>query len=236
MNFYGRQNRILVEQTLKKGIIKDSQISECELSNLAVKNVQWDHADMRDLHANDILFENTKFKGSVFFRSSFMRAFFNKAVLHEMSLDGLTLIKSRWHNTWLTDSTVKNACLQRSVFSGNRLISTSMLDFEALDMRIDNCVFAHSMFSISYGSGMNGFSNAIISNCIFFHCHFKGYPLRGAKLYSCVFVYCSGEIGDYMECSNVAGIGLGGKAQTMPLRRAEEARRLVGQYVLRGQS
>jgi uncharacterized protein YjbI with pentapeptide repeats len=236
MSFYGRQNRILVEQALEKGEIKDSQISECELSNLAVKNVQWDHTDMRDLHANDIAFENTKLGKSVFFRSSFMRASFDNAVLNTMTLDGLTLIKSRWHKCRLADSTVKNVCMQKSVFSGDSFISSSMLDFEALDMQINNCVFAHSMFNISYGSGMNGFSGAVISNCVFYHCRFEGYPLRGAKLSSCVFVYCSGEIGDDMECSNVAGIGLRGRARTMPLKRAEEARRLVLQYAPQGRA
>jgi len=234
MSFYGRQNRVLVEQALEKGAIRDSQISECDLSNLIVKNVSWDHAGMRDLHANDIAFENTKLEGSVFSRSSFMRSSFDSSVLNAMTLDGLTLIKSRWRNCRLAGSTVKNVCMQRSVFSGNSFISSPMLDFEALDMRIDGCVFAHSLFSISYGSGMNGFSNAAISNCVFYHCRFEGYPLRGAKLSSCVFVYCSGEIGDDMECDNVAGLGLRGRARTMPLRRAEDARRLLGQYAPRG--
>jgi uncharacterized protein YjbI with pentapeptide repeats len=236
VSFYGGQNRILVEQALEKGEIKDSQISECDLSRLAVKNIQWDHTDIRDLHANDIIFENTKLEGSSFFRSSFMRASFDKVVLSAMTLDGLTLIKSRWYGSWLTGSTMKNLCMQKSVFSGGRFISSSLLDFEALDMRVENCIFAHSMFSISYASGMNGFSNATISNSIFYHCRFEGYPLRGARLSSCVFVYCSGEIGDEMECANVAGIGLKGKAKRRALQKENEARSLLGQYAAWGQA
>jgi len=236
VSFYGRQNRILVEQALEKGEIKDSQISECDLSNMVVSNIQWNHTDIRDLHANDIEFQNSKLEKSNFFRSSFMRASFDRATLSGMTLDGLTLIKSRWNKSWLTDSIMKNMCMQRSVFSCGRFISSSLLDFEALDMRVENCVFAHSAFNISYGSGMNGFCNAVISNCIFYHCRFEGYPLRGAKMSSCIFIYCSGEIGDEMECSNVVGIGLRGRAKRKPLQKEVEARRLIGQYAAWGKA
>jgi uncharacterized protein YjbI with pentapeptide repeats len=234
MNFYGRSNRILVEQALEKGTITDCQIAECDLSRLLLKGVQWDHCDIRDTHANDIAFQDTRLEKSSFFRSSLMRASFDKAVFDSMVLDGITLIKSQWHNAWATNTAMKNLCLQRSVFSGCRFIASSLLDFEALDTQMDNCIFAHSMFSISYGSGMNGFSGAEISNCIFFHCRFEGYPLRGAKLASCVFVYCSGEIGDEMECTNVAGIGLRGKAQYKPVQKTNEGRRLLEQYMQGG--
>jgi len=231
VSFYGRQNRILIEQALEKGLLNDSQIVECDLTGLSVNGIQWDHADIRDLHANDIVFQNTLLEKSSFFRSSFMRACFNSSVLDTMVLDGLTLIKSRWINSWVKNTAMKNLCLQRSSFSGTRFISSSMLDFEALDVRADNCLFAHSMFSVSYGSGVNGFCNSDISNCIFYHCRFEGYPLRGARLDSCVFVYCSGEIGDDMDCTNVSGIGLRGKVRSKSLQRVNEARSLVGQYV-----
>jgi uncharacterized protein YjbI with pentapeptide repeats len=230
VSFYGRSNRILVEQTLEKGAVEGCQIVECDLSGLQVKNIQWDRGDIRDLHANDIVFQNTRLGNSTFFRSSFMRASFDTAVLDTMVFDGLTLIKSRWRNTWITDTVMKNLCLQRSHFSGGRFIASSLLDFEALDIQMDNCVFAHSIFAVNYGSGMNGFSGAVIRNCIFYHCRFEGYPLRGAKLVSCVFVYCSGEVGDEMECSNVAGIGLKGKARYRPLQRMNEARRLLERH------
>jgi uncharacterized protein YjbI with pentapeptide repeats len=230
MSFYGRSNRILVEQALQKGILKDCQIAECDLSSLAITDVQWDHADIRNLHANDISFKNSRLEKSNFFRSSFMRASFHKSVLDTMVFDGLTLIKSRWQNSWLTNTVLKNLCLQRSAFSESRFISSSLLDFEALDIQMENCIFAHSMIGVNYGSGMNGFSNGDISNCIFYHCRFEGYPLRGARLTSCVFVYCSGEIGDDMECSNVSGLGLRGKAQYKPLQKTNEGRRLVERY------
>lgn len=235
MNFYGRANRSLIEQALEKKTFSDCQVVECDLANLQVVDSYWEHADIRSLHANDISFQNTKLVNSTFFRSSFLRASFYKAALDTMILDGLTLIKSRWLDSGLVNTTMKNLCLQRAHLSGNRFISSSFLDFEALDIRMDNCVFAHSMIGINYGSGMNGFCNADITNCIFYHCRFEGYPLRGAKLTSCVFVYCSGEIGDDMECTNVAGIGLRGKAQHKSLHGGNDARRLVEQYTIGGQ-
>jgi uncharacterized protein YjbI with pentapeptide repeats len=230
MNFYGRSNRILVEQALEKGAMEDCQIAECDLSELRLKDVRWDHCDIRNSHANDMAFLNARLEQSTFFRSSMMRSSFDKVVLNSMVLDGLTLIKSQWRNAWVTNTAMKNLCLQRSGFFGCRFNASSLLDFEALDIQMDNCVFAHSMFSISYGSGMNGFSGASISNCIFYHCRFEGYPLRGAKIESCVFVYCSGEFGDEMDCSNVAGIGLRGKARYKSLQRMSEGRRLLEQY------
>jgi uncharacterized protein YjbI with pentapeptide repeats len=233
VGFYGRSNRVLVEQLLRKGVIKDSQIAECDLSGLSVIDVQWERTDIRDLHANDCVIQNSKLEKSTFFRSSFMRASFAKTVLDAMVLDGLTLIKSRWDNTQVTNTAMKNLCLQRSGFSGSRFISSSLLDFEALNIRVDNCIFAHSMFGISYGSGMNGFSGADITNSIFYHCRFEGYPLRGARLASCVFIHCSGEISDDMECVKVAGVGLRGNTRCKPLQRTDEARRLIERYVPR---
>jgi len=234
VNFYGRANRSLVEQALEKKALKDCQIVECDMPNLQVIDTFWDHADVRDLHVNDAGFQNTRLENSAFFRSSFMRASFNKTVMDTMNLDGLTLIKSRWHKSSLLNTTMKNLCLQRAVFNGNSFISSSLLDFEALDAKMDNCVFAHSTIGINYGSGMNGFCNADISNCIFYHCRFEGYPLRGARLTSCVFAYCTGEIGDDMECTNVAGIGMRGRAGVKPLQNINGARRLVEQYAPQG--
>jgi len=235
VNFYGRANRTLVEKALEKKTLKDSQIAECDLSGLPVVDVYWDRADVRNLHANDIKFQNARIGKSTFYRSSFLRASFTATVLDTMVLDGLTLIKSQWRDSRLVNTTMKNLCLQRASLSGSAFISSSFVDFEALDARVDNCVFAHSVIGIQYGSGMNGFSSAGISNCVFYHCRFEGYPLRGAALSSCVFVYCSGEIGDDMECLNVAGIGLKGNARRQPLQRLDEARRLVEQYEAGGQ-
>lgn len=223
-------NRVLVEQALKEGSIRGSQISECDLNGLEVSGVKWEHTDMLDLHANDIKIRNTQLQGSRFYRCSFMRASFEGSFLDRMVFDGLTLIKSRWHGTRVADSTLKNLCLQRAELSTSRFISSSLLDFEALDIKIENCIFAHCMFGISYGSGLNGFCNGKIKNSIFYNCRFEGYPFRGANIESSVFLWCSGQIGDEMGCRNVAGIGLRGNAQHKPLENVKAARSLLERY------
>jgi uncharacterized protein YjbI with pentapeptide repeats len=229
MSFYGRSNRLLIEQELRKGGLKDSEIAECDLNGLKTEKALWTHTDLRDLHANDVEFQKSEFEKSVFFRSSFMGGRFLSSTFDNMTLDGLTLIKSQWRNCVINNTTIRNVCLQRAQFSGNRIVSSALLDFEALNVQINNCIFAHSMFSISYGSGMNGFSSAKIQNCIFFNCRFEGYPLRGASLESSVFAYCAGEIGDEMDCDNVAGLGLRGRAGMMPLYAEHEAVKFLAQ-------
>jgi uncharacterized protein YjbI with pentapeptide repeats len=231
MSFYGKGSRMLIEQALGKKTLKDCQIAECDLSGLAVRGVLWDHTDMRDLHSNDITIEHTKLEKSAFFRCSCMRALFKEATLDTMVLDGLTLIKSRWNKSSIVNTSIKNVCLQRAAFSGSRFVTSSLVDFEALDMQIENCVFAHCTIAIQYGSGQNGFCGAEIKGCVFDHCRFEGYPLRGAQLSSCVFVHCSGEIGDDMDCTNVAGIGYRGRAGRMPLQKTVDARHLIQQYL-----
>jgi uncharacterized protein YjbI with pentapeptide repeats len=147
-----------------------------------------------------------------------------------MTLDGLTLIKSYWQKCALTGSILRNNCLQRARFIESQIISSALLDFEALNAQIDNCVFAHSIFSISYGSGMNGFSSAEIKNCIFYNCRFEGFPLRGALVQSTAFVHCGGEIGDEMTCVNVAGLGFQGRPLSMPLAGEPQAERLLAEF------
>lgn len=230
MSFYGRSNRFLIEQELSKGELKDSEIVGCDLSGLRIEKAIWNHADMRDLHADEIEFKETNLGKSSFFRSNLMHGRFLSSSFDNMTLDGLTLIKSHWKNCVLTGTTFRNNSLQRAEFFENQFISSAFIDFEALNVQIENCVFAHSMFSISYGSGMNGFSSAEIKNCIFYNCRFEGFPLRGALVRSTAFVHCGGEIGDEMDCANVAGLGLRGKAQSMPVNSRLEAERLLTQF------
>ena len=230
LTFYGHSNRMLIEMALKSGELRDCQIVECELNGMKTGDAVWDHADMRDLHANDTCFQGTGLRGSRFFRSSFMRARFLGCRCDRMVFDGLTLIKSQWSNNELRESTIQNASLQRAVFRGNRFISSSFSDFEALDAVVEDCVFAHSSVNISYGSGMNGFSGGLIKNCIFYNCRFEGFPLRGADVESCVFLYCRGEIGDEMVCRNVAGLGLRGQVKPAAVKDPAAAERLLKAY------
>lgn len=230
MGFYGRSNRMLIENELRNGGLRDCQIVECDLSSLEVPNAAWEQADLRDLHANDIRFTGTSLGKSNFTRSSFMRAGFYGARLSGMVLDGLTLIKSQWKDCGISESHIRNSCLQRTRFENCRIISSTFSDFEGLNAVMEQCVIAHSMFSISYGSGMNGFSGGSIRNCIFYNCRFEGYPLRGAGLDSSVFLYCSGEIGEDMDCSNVSGLGLRGRANTMTVKARGAAENLLARF------
>ena len=231
MSFYGRSNRAFLEQALQKGGLEDSQVVECDLDNLAAENAWWRHSDLRDLNANNAVFKKCQLEDSRFFRSNFKQAAFLSCEINKMVFDGLTLIKSKWNDCWLSFSSMQNCCLQRSAFLGTRIISSSLIDFEALNISMDNCLVAHSTVGINYGSGMNGFSGGNISNCVFYHCRFEGYPFRGAKLNSNVFMYCSGEIGDDMECANTAGLGLKGHAGFERLRNAHDAQTLIERLV-----
>ncbi len=218
---------MLIESELQKGGLDDCQIVECDLSSLEVSGTEWNDVELRDLHANDIRFMGTHLEKNTFTRCSFMRAGFLETKLLGTVFDGLTLIKSQWQNCNIEGSHIKNSVLQRSRFENCRIVSSSVTDFEGLNVEMDQCVIAHSMFCLSYGSGMNGFSGGHIRNCIFYNCVFDGYPLRGANLEGCVFLYCSGQIGEDMDCVNVAGLGLRGHAQRIAMKNRAEAERTL---------
>jgi uncharacterized protein YjbI with pentapeptide repeats len=218
---------MLVESEMQKGKLSDCQIVECDLSGLEVPCIEWKDIELRDLHANDIRFTETHISKTTFTRCSVMRAGFLKTQFSGTVLDGLTLIKSQWQNCKMEGSQIKNSVLQRSRFANCQILSSSFTDFEGLDAEMDQCIIAHSMFGISYGSGMNGWSSGHIRNCIFYNCVFDGYPLRGAELEGCVFLYCSGQIGEDMDCNNVSGLGLRGQAQRMAIKDRTEAERIL---------
>lgn len=230
MSFYGRSSRFLIEQELQTFELKASEIVCCDLRNLKIESLLWEHTDIRDLNANDIEFRDTQLKKSVFFRSNFISGRFYNSVLTDMLLDGLTLIKSIWQKCVLIYTNLRNSCLQRAQFTETKIISSSFLDFEALNVKINNCIFVHCRFQINYGSGMNGFSGSEIQNCIFYNCRFDGFPLRGASLKSTVFLHCNGEIGDEIDCINVVGFGIQGRTKSMQLRSEAIAARLLDQF------
>lgn len=223
MTLYGKSNRLLIEDSLATGTFVDCQMTGCDLENLVVADVEWRHADVRDSHVNDALFRNSKLYESTFFRSNFIKARFQDILFSTMVLDGLTLIKADFSNVKFLSTRITNACLQRFSLLNSHIVLSSFYDFEAINSHIENCVFYNSTVGISYGAGANGFSDSIFKNCIFYNCRFEGFPLRGAHLDSCVFHYCSGEIGDSMDCTNVAGIGTSGKPQYVVATSVQKA-------------
>jgi hypothetical protein len=90
---------------------------------------------------------------------------------------------------------------------------------------MENCVAARSLFAISYGSGMNGFSGAHILNCIFYGCRFEGLPFYGAIPENCLFIRCSGETGCDSEPVNIQP-----PAETVPYLRRVKAEQLLAQF------
>jgi uncharacterized protein YjbI with pentapeptide repeats len=218
---------MLVESEIEKGGLMDCQIVECDLSNLDVTSTKWENTELRDLHANDILFEEACLAKMQCKRCSFMRARFLRTKLSGIFFDGLTLIKSQWQNCKMEASQIKNSCLQKSHFTNCRIVSSSFTDFEGLNLEMDQCIIAHSFIGISYGSGMNGFSGGNIRNCIFYNCLFDGYPLRGATLEGCVFINCSGQIGEDMDCTNVVGLGLRGHTKHVTVNNRTEAEQIL---------
>jgi uncharacterized protein YjbI with pentapeptide repeats len=179
---------------------------------------------------NDAECSNVRYVESLFYRNSFMRAKFSASSFTAVVLDGLTLIKTQWLACRFNNTAVKNSCLQRAVMRGVRASALSMVDFEALDIQMEDCLFAHSRFTINYGGGMNGFSGGVIRNCLFYNCYFEGFPLRGAQVHSSVFASCGGEIGDEMNCENVAGLGVKGRPRVMALGSITDAETLLGSY------
>jgi uncharacterized protein YjbI with pentapeptide repeats len=85
--------------------------------------------------------------------------------------------------------------MQRAEMKRMRVWSSAFTDFEAIESLVEDCVFAGTRFTLSYGSGMNGFSGARLKNCIFYNCRFEGFPFRGANLDNCLFIGSSGETG-----------------------------------------
>jgi hypothetical protein len=56
---------------------------------------------------------------------------------------------------------------------------------------------------------------------------FEGFPLQGAVLRNCVFIFCEGQIGEHMHCRNIFGLGLKGHAEQMALKNKTEAKQLL---------
>ena len=228
MSFY--TNRLLLEQNMQNGHLGECQIADCDITGLEVNQGSWAEVEMRDTRANNIVFLHTELKKCMFFRSDFLRMKLSFSTIRAVTLDGLTLIRSYWNKSTAEELSLRNTCLQRAEFQKMRVVSSRFTDFEAIESHMENCLFAHSRFVLTYGSGMNGYSGALLRNCIFYNCRFEGFPLRGATLENCVFVQCYGEIGDDMECRNVAGLARWADGRSVQMKRQSEASALIARF------
>ncbi len=230
MAFYGRSSRPLIEEAILQGAVTESQITECDLTGLKAPASSWTKTELRELCANDIRFDAARFDECVLFRSSMVGAVFSKCTFENSSLDGLSLIKSRWNASFLRASVLKNGTLQRSSFTRVVFSHCTIADIEAVAATVTECVFNNCLFEISYGCGMNGFSGATISESIFRGCRFSGYPLRGCTVRNSVFSHCFGEIGDIIEENNTVGITTTRTSARKHLVHPDAARALLSKY------
>lgn len=229
MSFYGNSSKYLIEKAVSDGVLQECQITSCDLEDLLVSGVLWKETNMQDLNANGIVFKDTKCLSSNFFQVSMMDASFNNSSIEACSFKGLSLIRSKWLNTRIENLTLELSTLQRSSFSHTNFINSRIIDIEAGYTKVDSCIFKDTDFDISYGSGMNGFAQAVISNTFFYNCTFSGYPLRGAQLENCIFCNCSGQIGDEIIADNVYGLGLNNTNQKK-IDNLEEAQQLLNRF------
>lgn len=233
MAFYGRANRIFLESELLSGSLTDSQVAECDLDGLRVIGSHWKSTNMSDLNASDSSFTGCDFDSSTFERINMQGISITACAFSGMCLSGLTLIKATWNDVAFNGSVIKYCSLQRAAFSRLHAFGSTFSEFEALSARIDRSAFLGCAFEICYGNGMNGFSGAEISNTIFCDCRFSGFPFRGARLENCAFIRCRGEIGDDMECHNIAGLPRLAEAEPRRIGNRAAARELLEKYGLR---
>jgi uncharacterized protein YjbI with pentapeptide repeats len=211
-------NRLLVEELASGGVLEDCVLAGCELSGMVFHGCRWKGVQMREVCAPALRLEEADMRDSAFFRCGLSRMSFTASVMCNVILDGLVLIRSQWRRGKLKDVRLRGSCLQRAEFSRMRIRGCSFTDFEALESRLEDCLFAGCLFTLSYGSGMNGFSGSRIKNCIFTGCRFEGFPLRGAILENCLLIRPAGQASDEAIPEQRRGAAL---------LRAEEARGLL---------
>lgn len=206
MSLYEYSDKSFFENIFSQEGVTDSQIYKCDFDNIGLSKNSWTSTDMNDTNINNARISECNITSSTFSRSSFMNSHFKNSSLENVSLSGITLIKSQWIETELNNSSFSYCTLQRACFDKVKCVSSVFTDFEGIRASVKNSIFLYSTFDITYGSGSNGFSEAIIENSLFYNCRFSGYPFRGATIKNCLFVGSYGEVCDDAECERVYGI------------------------------
>jgi uncharacterized protein YjbI with pentapeptide repeats len=216
VNLYA--HRLFVEELAAGGVLEDCLVSGCDLSGMVFRGCRWKGVQLSEVCAPGLGFENTDMKDSAFSRCGLSRMGFTASVMCNVVLDGLVLIRSRWSRGKLKNVRLRGSCLQRAELSRMGIQGSSFIDFEALESRLEDCLFAGCLFTLTYGSGMNGFAGSRIKNCIFTGCRFEGFPLRGASVENCLFIRSAGQAGSDAPAEDPRG---------RPLVRGDEARGLL---------
>lgn len=219
--------RILAD-ALGSNLEADSEFVSCDMDGISLCGSAWNGIEFSSCNANSVSFNSFRMSRSSFVHSSLMRSLFDGGVLNGCTFSGTTLIRTQWNAVRIDRSDFFQCAMQRTNISRCTVRDSRFSDFEGIDASVSESLFLNCCFEVTYGGGMNGFSGAKFTNCIFYGCSFSGYPLRGAFAQSCVFSDCHGEITDDAECHDSAGLGgycVG--MQGMPLSKREAALQFI---------
>lgn len=219
--------RILTD-ALGSSLEADSEFVSCDMDGISLCGSSWNGIEFSSCNAKSVSLSSFRMLRTSFVRSSLMRSLFDGGVLDGCTFSGTTLIRTQWNAVRIDRSDFFQCAMQRTSMSRCAVRDSRFSDFEGIDASIFGCLFLNCRFEVTYGGGMNGFSGAKFTNCIFYGCSFSGYPLRGAYAQSCVFSDCRGEITDDAECHDSAGLGgycVG--MQGMPLSNREAALQFI---------
>lgn len=214
--------RILAD-VLGGGLETDSEFVSCDMDGISLRGPSWNSVEFSGCNANSVSLSSFRMSCSSFIRSSLMRSLFDGGVLDSCTFSGTTLIRTQWNAVKIDRTNFFQCAMQRTDMSRCMVRDSRFSDFEGIDASVSGCLFLNCRFEVTYGGGMNGFSGAKFTNCIFSGCSFSGYPLRGVRMQSCVFSGCRGEITDDAECHDSTGLGgfcIGIQGMSLSNRRA----------------
>ena len=182
--------------------LENYQIEQCNFGGFKASGVCWKEVSIKDCNIPGIAFDKTSVSDCSFTRSNLQESTFIGCSLSNSEYSGLTLIKACFEKCRIADTKVAISSMQRAVINGCSVKNTTFRDFEGIYGRIEKSVFLNCRFELASGQYMNGFADAAITDCIFIGCDFRGFPLRGANVSSCVFFNCQGEISDSLDFKN----------------------------------
>lgn len=222
--------RILTD-ALGGSLEANSEFVSCDMDGIQqIERPAWNGIEFSDCNANGISFRDFHMAHTSFVHSSLMRSLFDGGTFDGCTFSGTTLIRTQWNAARFDDATFFQCTMQRTGMRRCTVTNSRFSDFEGIDADISDCLFLNCHFEVTYGGGMNGFSGAKFTNCIFWGCSFSGYPLRGIRAQSCVFSGCRGEMTDDAECHDSVGLGgFCGGARGMPLPNRAAALQFIAE-------
>lgn len=215
MSLYGKGNGTLLVHDAALGVVADSTVDACSMSGYAFTNTQFIRTHVYNADAENTRFVSCHMDACSFLQTNMHGARFDKTAFSDTSFNGITFINSEWNGCRCSAGTIKQSSMQRMLIDRCVFSGCVFSDFEGVFAHAVNCVFVGCTIEITYGSGLNGFAQALLENTLFYNCRFNGFPLRGASLKNSIFIGCSGEIGDVMETDNTVGLRRGASSEEL---------------------